>query len=111
MYKKYIKIEGYNVTDVFFEYQEEKFDGNEIFLEEVEERRHNIKGKSISNDYGASIFEYKNKKVSRRKQSDIDKDEKTIAYNLKKVEEEKEVLINEKIKQIAIEALEAEGKL
>ena len=80
MYKKYIKIEGYNVTDVFFEYQEEKFDGNEIFLEEVEERRHNIKGKSISNDYGAFIFKYNSGTITEKTPAEIASDPVTIQY-------------------------------
>jgi len=110
--KRYIKVNAKNeIIDLFFEVWKDRFDGTEIYLDDKDFPDAKINGKYISNDYGASIFEYKNKKVSRRKQSDIDKDEKTIAYNLKKVEEEKEVLINEKIKQIAIEALEAEGKL
>ena len=62
--KKYIKINTNNeIIDVFFKHQVNKFDGSEIFLEEVETLQHKINGKSISDEFGNPIFKYENEEI------------------------------------------------
>lgn len=59
--KRYIKI-AYNklITDIFSEYQKEKFDGTEIFLDEVTEQSVWINGKVIFDEYGDPLFKWIN---------------------------------------------------
>ena len=55
--KKYIKVNNnHEIVDVFFDYQKSKFDGTEIFLEDVSLKEHKINGESISNYCGVFKF-------------------------------------------------------
>jgi len=69
---KYIKTNSNNeIIDVFFPYQESKFDGTEIFLEDDPTMKHKINGKSISNEYAIWLFKYIENSVVEKIPSEI----------------------------------------
>ena len=86
--KRYIKTNNENfITDIFHEHQKEKFDGSEIFLDEVEKQSVWIDGKVIFDETNNPIFklisnkpilqpenilytEYKQKKIDNKKLQD-----------------------------------------
>ncbi len=90
MKNQYIKLdENNNIIDLFWEHQKNKFDGSEIFFEEVDDNEKlKINGKSISNEYGAPIFQYDDGCVYERTQSEIDNDYKTLDALVLKAEKE-----------------------
>jgi hypothetical protein len=110
--KKYIKIDENDlIIDVFFEYQQSKFDGGEIHLEDTEIIKHKINDKSISNEYGAFIFKWENNKVIERTKTQIDNDQKTLDG---KLQEDKSIIedkIRAKERQIAIAECLKDGDL
>jgi len=70
---KYIKVNASNeITDVFFEWQKNKFDGTEILLEDTTIIRHSVNNKSISNDYGVYIFTWDGTMATEKTQTEID---------------------------------------
>lgn len=57
--ERYIKINNSNlICDLFFKYQKNKFDGNEILLDDLPEKSLLINDKYISDENGNYIFEY-----------------------------------------------------
>lgn len=62
--KRYIKINSNNeITDLFFEVWKDRFDGTEIFHDEVEGMDVYINGKCISDDIGNPLFKYEKGKI------------------------------------------------
>lgn len=62
--KRYIKKnENNEIIDLFFEVWKGRFDGTEIFLDEVEGMDVYINGKCISDDIGNPLFKHENGKI------------------------------------------------
>lgn len=62
--KRYIKLNKDNeIADLFFEVWKDRFDGTEIFLDEVDGMDVYINGKCISDDIGNPLFKYEKGKV------------------------------------------------
>lgn len=62
--KRYIKINKDNeIIDLFFEVWKDRFDGTEIFLDEVEGMDVHINGKCISDEIGNPVFKVVDGKI------------------------------------------------
>ena len=92
--KKYIKLDGTDIIDVYFEYQKEKFNPSDIMLEETEIIEHKLRvkssdpWKSISDEYGNPIFRW----ISNAVQSQNTDAKFLIKYKKQKVAQLKEVI-------------------
>lgn len=85
---KYIKINDNNeITDVFFEYQQNKFDGSEILIGDAA-IKHKINNNSIANEYGVLVYIWNGTSATKKTAAAINNDaDFLIRYKLMKKDE------------------------
>jgi len=89
---KYITTNNETITDVFFSYQAEKMKNQDkiLFESDATEIKHEINGKSISNEDGLFIFKWNGSEAIEKTQLEIDNDNAAeiivIANDKKKAE-------------------------
>ena len=105
--KRYIKVNTKNeIIDLFFEAWKDRFDGTEIYLDDKDFGDVTIDGKYISNDYGASIFEYNSGTITEKTPAEIASDPNFIGYK-RKVWKELFGLLKDNLFEIIVNKREA----
>lgn len=93
--KRYIKLNSNNeIIDLFFECWKDRFDGTEIFYDEVDDMNVYINGKCISDDIGNPIFRH----LGNDKVEEIDSSvysDSLYAYKLNQVIEQRKAAYRE----------------
>lgn len=106
--KRYIKLNSNNeIIDLFFEVWKDRFDGTEIFFDEVEGMDVYVNGKCISDDIGNPLFKFDKGKII-----EIDTYAPQLEAYKKEIEKQKEAdeyeaEIQAELRAMAIERIEA----